>query len=214
MTFQFTRPQGARHYGIDTGGAISTFQFTRPQGARHGIHSGAVKSTPVSIHAPARGATPGGLCRSILNLRFNSRARKGRDRVRFNEIARRLVSIHAPARGATEDTFKRRLLLNVSIHAPARGATRRIKSTSHSPSFQFTRPQGARPFARRSRSSVCTFQFTRPQGARRNGTQPNAPGNRFNSRARKGRDGSLLRPRETRGVSIHAPARGATQHDL
>ena len=121
--FQFTRPQGARQSsshaeslhncfnsrarkGRDQRGALVTmpegwFQFTRPQGARRGRslqredHRG-----PVSIHAPARGATPsaetvafvrtfqftrpqGARHLSVLLYQrrscFNSRARKGRD---------------------------------------------------------------------------------------------------------------------------------------
>ena len=55
----------------------------------------------VSIHAPARGATP---CRC-------ARARRAQ------------VSIHAPARGATRPRASGRPWREVSIHAPARGAT-------------------------------------------------------------------------------------------
>ena len=55
----------------------------------------------VSIHAPARGATPDW----------------GNTRVEF------IVSIHAPARGATLLGTLLHVIKGVSIHAPARGAT-------------------------------------------------------------------------------------------
>ena len=53
------------------------FQFTRPQGARRLVPRVDVQRT-VSIHAPARGATVRGITMAVI-IRFNSRARKGRD---------------------------------------------------------------------------------------------------------------------------------------
>ena len=58
-------------------------------------------SNVISIHAPARGATPSGS--STLKI--------------F------LISIHAPARGATKRFYDVYWLQIISIHAPARGAT-------------------------------------------------------------------------------------------
>ena len=55
----------------------------------------------ISIHAPARGATIGGLAKVL----------KGG------------ISIHAPARGATPRAKELRSIIAISIHAPARGAT-------------------------------------------------------------------------------------------
>ncbi len=55
----------------------------------------------VSIHAPARGATPH----------------------MSHDAASLLVSIHAPARGATCFSTLEHPTQVVSIHAPARGAT-------------------------------------------------------------------------------------------
>ena len=54
--------------------------------------------------------------------------------------------------------------------------------------FQFTRPQGARPYNRGKSSENGLFQFTRPQGARLAVFGRMAPFAGFNSRARKGRD--------------------------
>ena len=121
----------------------------------------------VSIHAPARGATPPWLT--------------GRRSQR--------VSIHAPARGATFHRDCRALCILVSIHAPARGATccfsgklsggrsfnprARAGRDYFSPSirsraarFQSTRPRGARRRAGGSTVLTTTFQSTRPRGAR------------------------------------------------
>ena len=56
--------------------------------------------------------------------------------------------------------------------------------------FQFTRPRGARPEVRCAGEVTPSFQFTRPRGARRQQVFP---------------------PLRVVLVSIHAPARGATQ---
>ena len=121
----------------------------------------------------------------------------------------------------------------VSIHAPARGATYVSKSLRRKDEFQFTRPQEARQplellihkpdrfqFTRPQEARLTTpivpfmdslFQFTRPQEARLQRLYERDARGGFNSRARKRRDTgccSFLRPF---GVSIHAPARGATQ---
>ena len=103
--------------------------------------------------------------------------------------------------------------------------------------FQFTRPRGARRHAgrgdvedRRFNSRAREgrddgfaaptvrhdeFQFTRPRGARRQGAPSRRrPSSCFNSRAREGRDRherGRHHPRQV--VSIHAPARGATDWD-
>ena len=54
------------------------------------------------------------------------------------------------------------------------------------------------------------FQFTRPQGARRAPGGRRRTADRFNSRARKGRDEAGVVFEPVLFVSIHAPARGAT----
>ena len=125
------------------------------------------------------------------------------------------VSIHAPARGATRSRrgrcsrsrgFNSRaregrdkkilggfVVEEVSIHAPARGATESADMTWTEIEFQFTRPRGARRNIVGLRFSQGRFQFTRPRGARR-----------------------VVRycPITDKVVSIHAPARGATEWSL
>ena len=56
---------------------------------------------PISIHAPAKGATSGKGGKYLYNL----------------------ISIHAPAKGATVHSFSGVKTLTISIHAPAKGAT-------------------------------------------------------------------------------------------
>ena len=76
-TFQSTRPRGARlscNVMIGNG-----FQSTRPRGARQRRKPETKPKTPVSIHAPARGAT---IIQHVLErdrICFNPRARAGRD---------------------------------------------------------------------------------------------------------------------------------------
>ena len=78
--------------------------------------------------------------------------------------------------------------LAVSTHAPTRGATPALLISSMMSLFQPTRPRGARPFA-----SSIKRRYTR-----------------FNPRAHEGRDISLDSMSGLRGVSTHAPTRGAT----
>ena len=214
---------------METMGELS-FQFTRPQGARPFLRPSTFHLA-VSIHAPARGATTTMQC-SVNDLRFqftrpqgarpnqlqtakarngfNSRARKGRDIGKADNQRMLRVSIHAPARGATADTDLKKMGGTVSIHAPARGATLVPCGKCPACLFQFTRPQGARrrfdiywhipscfnSRARKGRDRVSSlawmfselFQFTRPQGARQTLITLGPSLSSFNSRARKGRD--------------------------
>ena len=76
------------------------------------------------------------------------------------------------------------------IHAPTRGATRLILAEIALNAFQFTRPRGARPTRTSILPTTSRFQFTRPRGARRK------------------KDAGI---QALSYVSIHAPARGATE---
>ena len=102
VMFQSTRPRGARHYPAMPDGSSGVsfnprarggrdaqelqlhalkgkFQSTRPRGARPAVRQPALLLLQVSIHAPAGGATgnPKPPCRG--GVRFNPRARGGRD---------------------------------------------------------------------------------------------------------------------------------------
>ena len=122
----------------------------------------------VSIHAPARGATLTDESTDELMYPFQSTLPRGERRDRDTCTAGDSpVSIHAPARGATGSFGVFPVIFQVSIHAPARGAT-------------LNRPFSALP----SPVSI------------------HAP-----ARGATDSKGSI---RNEKKVSIHAPARGAT----
>ena len=78
----------------------------------------------------------------------------------------------------------------VSIHAPARGATGvPVRTIMQVKSFQFTLPRGER--------LITEFRWKNTCG--------------FNSRSREGSDRTPTMEARKAMVSIHAPARGATQ---
>jgi len=77
--------------------------------------------------------------------------------------------------------------------------------------FQSTRPRGARPAVYGMPPRSSEFQSTRPRGARHL-PKPETPFYPcFNPRAREGRDWFLPSWLSAHYVSIHAPARGATE---
>ena len=146
---------------------------------------------PVSIHAPARGATFVALSRRPTFQKFQStRPRGARRGAQHTGLRTRGVSIHAPARGATPVRRLQPALDAVSIHAPARGATSR-RDAGGAGEHCFN------PRAREGRDSCRLL--------------PSARTRRFNPRAREGRDAPRAGADQSAvGVSIHAPARGAT----
>ena len=119
---------GATLRGVE-GGVKVRFQFTRPRGARPQVVSEQDAGFTVSIHAPAWGATLRGVEGGVKvrfqftrprgarpqprracphAVRFNSRARVGRDApAHGRRRPREQVSIHAPAWGATEGAVSR-----------------------------------------------------------------------------------------------------------
>ena len=238
---------------------VSPFQSTRPRGARPADAESYTVTDGVSIHAPAWGATADSVCATASpnefqstrprgarraieqcsgkwNIRFNPRARVGRDSITTLFIVQSKVSIHAPAWGATlqrhcpvlwyerfnprarvgrdvevgESTAARIL---VSIHAPAWGATlMRLRRLSMHCSFQSTRPRGARPGSTVHTRTPSEFQSTRPRGARPAYDSASAASViRFQSTRPRG--ARPVRPSPVQPptlVSIHAPAWGAT----
>ena len=170
-------------------------------------------SVKVSIHAPARGATVWDKnFRAAFSVSIHAPAR-GATRIKpYTSERRRQVSIHAPARGATGCADRHGTWPLVSIHAPARGATvvgaygaDGFGVSIHAPARGATDPQGIpgldqagfnpRPCTRGDATTAggsawpTSFQST-----------PLHEGRREPSRSIRG----------VLGVSIHAPARGAT----
>ena len=177
----FTQPIVSSH---DT-----QFQSTRPHGARQEHQALGPAPLPVSIHAPARGATVGSGALGIAGF----------------------VSIHAPRTGARQapplawatatgfnpraardatSPLCRHWCISVSIHAPAR-ARRQPLLLTRPRRFQST-PHGARLLDHINTMAYHGFQSTRPHGARRQNRQLCRLLWCFNPRARTGRDICLL----------------------
>ncbi len=192
------------------------FQSTRPRWARPLPYSAACPYGSVSIHAPARGATPNHpgqlVCQPDVSIHAPAMGATS-TYTEINEAAP--VSIHAPAMGATPNHPGQLVCQpDVSIHAPARGATSAIHNNEEiitcfnpraregrdvraglpnpsSKEFQSTRPRGARLTVNQYLTGFTLFQSTRPRGARLFWDQT---------------------AMSIATVSIHAPARGATGH--
>ena len=161
----------------------------------HAPAKGATGDTPrarvrqeISIHAPAKGATCIGALFPTCSKHFNPRSREGSDHSRGNGSQSRQISIHAPAKGATAFRQTERAVLRISIHAPAKGATRLAAAAPHHGGISIHAPA---------------------KGATRPRRRPRPTGN-FNPRSREGSDLWHQHPRRAREISIHAPAKGAT----
>ena len=212
--FQSTRPRGARRIrassspstalcfnprareGRDctsatTRALTSWFQSTRPRGARR-IPPRCMPYLSLFQSTRPRGARRRRAHDSRADPQFQSTRPRGA-RLIDDKIIRRPKKFQSTrprgARLANGDDDIYALL--VSIHAPARGATR--------------------PHPRRLRACRW-FQSTRPRGARLAEHAHKRDETSFNPRAREGRDLSLVCSSLSQNVSIHAPARGATNY--
>ena len=190
VMFQSTHPRGVRRHSPGCAGAPARFQSTHPRGVRHDR----------------------GLTRKDQRMFQSTHPRGVRHRHPRDHQQPEQVSIHAPAWGATNGDLRARLASLVSIHAPAWGATRYLLGQvrdllGFNPRTRVgcDRAQSSQPFIPPSfnprtrvgcdqhhplhTSSIIPFQSTHPRGVRRYwGCTPPAPA----------------------GVSIHAPAWGAT----
>jgi len=188
---------------------LCKFQPTRPRGARHCDHT-THSLQHVSTHAPTRGATVDVAVVTPANVCFNPRAHEGRDWAVMSACWYWDVSTHAPTRGATA-LYKgacERQSFNPRAHE---GRDIVIDTDEASSKFQPTRPRGARLCRHSSKQSLTSFQPTRPRGARHMFCmlvtfcvlfQPTRP--------RGARLGDGWEYRNEKGVSTHAPTRGAT----
>ena len=124
------------------------------------------------------------------------------------------VSIHAPARGATGHDETKGVRRGVSIHAPARGATMYHSNILSLFPFQSTLPRGER----HTHKVLPQYQDSfNPRS--RAGSDCQLPcalslHYGFNPRSRAGSDSSAIKGQIVCMVSIHAPARGATNFYL
>jgi len=145
--FQSTRPRGARPTADTICARLEKFQSTRPRGARPAPPPPPHAPAPVSIHAPAWGATVIARAPNSAGCSFNPRARVGRDRwqsamrlkmARFQSTRPRgarhddvmtdhgLVMFQStrPRGARLKNQQQQNRVCQVSIHAPAWGATR------------------------------------------------------------------------------------------
>ena len=125
--------------------------------------------------------------------------------------SRSSVSIHAPARGATIAEDARRPSAGFNPRPRAGGDARRGGEHGGQAVFQSTPPRGGRRLMPWHDSGASGFQSTPPRGGRRRACVMRAVcGVSIHAPAR----GATLRTTITHSdVSIHAPARGATRID-
>ena len=185
---------------------------------------------------PQRSVMTCGLATALEPPHFNPRTRVGCDAA-LKVKATNQIQLQSPhPRGVRQrGTAKSKIEQTLSIHAPAWGATQHIgqqevytKVSIHAPAW------GATPTARPRRPIQRKFQSTHPRGVRRCCRCPSGcPSRCFNPRTRVGCDAKAIadkdreylfqstHPRGVRhaasagrdpqtGVSIHAPAWGAT----
>ena len=167
FAFQSTLPRGERQICSTTMESSGSFNPRSREGSDGKTSYFHIKYS-VSIHAPARGATP-----HLLGD--------------FRIIC---VSIHAPARGAT---CQRKALIqskSVSIHAPARGATLSLFHQSFPASrFNPRSREGSDYLHMLYLLELNKFQSTLPRGERPyTGIWWGNSGRRFNPRSREGSD--------------------------
>ena len=168
--FQSTHPRGVRRTRTITADGSQRFQSTHPRGVRLCIEGALFSTLPISIHAPARGATcppslmsaarwqfqsthPRGVRRHNLPSRggeyqyFNPRTREGCDDRLPDLIEQpRPISIHAPARGATRPSgWLPHRLHNFNPRTREGCDTSSIDSDTYNKVFQSTHPRGVRP---------------------------------------------------------------------
>ncbi len=249
--FQSARPRGARRSDLLVAPPSQVSIRAPARGATD--VNGTTEGVAVFQSARPRGARPTAPTVAVPLVCFNPRARAGRDAQHRRIRETMNVSIRAPARGATakmsfrgtHSTFQSarprgaRPHFSTSLTLPA-GFNPRARAGRDRPHgrrrtrdrFQSARPRGARRAQILVSSNLLWFQSARPRGARQDRRRSRPAVDRFNPRARAGRDsafpGAWLvvfcfnpraragrdlgadRLRRVKDVSIRAPARGAT----
>ena len=154
---------------------------------------GGVQEMSISIHAPARGATVRCRFPTTATAYFNPRPREGGDRVLNSSYDPSYSFQSTPPRGGRRRYSRlSKPVRGISIHAPARGATLCSRRRWRPGRFQSTPPRGGRPH---------------PQGraVRRVGISIHAPA--------RGATKGVRTAMSKKIISIHAPARGATSRE-
>ena len=166
---------------------------------------------PISIHAPAWGATKRFMLASKI-CNFNSRPRVGSD---LHAGPRLRCGAHFNSRprvGSDSPSSRSRPALRYFNSRPRVGSDRRIRRRSNDHrQFQFTPPRGERPrFPLRKNLNFCISIHAPAWGATLGALPPCASTMHFNSRPRVGSDKQRKISCHQGDISIHAPAWGAT----
>ena len=202
---------GATHAETKSGTKLS-FQFTRPRGARRNLPGCCAGSRRFNsrAHGGRDPCRPYRTCDCWRRFQFTRpRGARHRSRKRRRKTCGFQFTRPRGARLALDREVHD--ALRVSIHAPTGGATACRTRPRGSRQFQFTRPRGARLRSESVILPAFSFQFTRPRGAR----HWRAPGlqgcSRVSIHAPTGGATAANRVAAVcRHVSIHAPTGGAT----
>ena len=143
---------------------------------------------------------------------FNPRSHEGSDQ--YLERVRSIdseISIHAPTRGATTTSMGSNYLVNISIHAPTRGATNMGTYLYNLAIISIHAPtRGATCFTHSDFPFLLYFNPRSHEGSDGKHT-PDLLSLLFQSTLPRGeRHGDFLSFPQNKGISIHAPTRGAT----
>ena len=156
-------------------------------------YSNCCPALTISIHAPAKGATPSQPLARTCRKHFNPRSREGSDPRLFSHIVPpAAISIHAPAKGATQGR-------NLQNAAPIdfNPRSREGSDLSFLPSiavlreFQSTLPRRERPYWFSMFLIPIAFQSTLPRRERRGRVGGVGRLSHFNPRSREGSDSGV-----------------------
>ena len=169
-------------------------------------------SCPISIHAPAKGATSKRFCiHRCFSISIHAPA-KGATEPVIGDVKLVVISIHAPAKGATSCRWCTCKLAIISIHAPAKGATIHRTQTRCIHRFQSTLPRRERQPVPSLSPPDYPFQSTLPRRERLCVCGQRQQDKDFNPRSREGSDIKDADCFHDNDISIHAPAKGATDY--
>ena len=145
---------------------------------------------PISIHAPARGATKLPFRLHCTDPDFNPRSREGSDVVSYKiESVGREFQSTLPRGERLEEINKFVETDDISIHAPARGATTRGLKCQPPPGFQSTLPRGERRNWMRDLFRTLTISIHAPARGATSAALPSRTAQaNFNPRSREGSD--------------------------
>jgi len=229
--FQFARPRGARRQASRSDTPDASFQFARPRGARRNkvMH---MDRRLVSIRAPAWGATAN-FMRLAAERQFQFARPRGARLLTIDGATKVVEFQFARPRGARRTVQVGTVQVSMFQFARPRGARQDpLGAGSHAMCFNSRARVGRDPSEAARRPASIAFQFARPRGARQSRRATATGRECFNSRARVGRDSnktrkaSIMESFNSRarvgrdygggqecisvGVSIRAPAWGAT----